>query len=326
MRAVVIEELGGPERLTPRELPAPAPGPGEVAVDVVWAGVNFADVKARSVGYRVEALPFVPGLEVSGTVRAVGAGVDTVAVGQQVSALLQGGGYAETAVVPAAHVFAVPAGMELRTAASLPAVLPTGYALIHEVGRLRAGETVLVQGAAGAVGSVLGQLARQAGAERVFGVVSREEKAKYALGLGYDEILVGEDFDAQARAATGGRGVDLALDPVGGDSWRRSLAALARYGRAVSFGNASDAPAWQAGFADLAPRAIGVAAFSILGLAAADPDRLRVLTAAAFDFAAAHAIAVPVTAEFDLAAAAEAHRLLESRTSTGKLLLRVRQE
>lgn len=324
MRAVAFEKLGGPEVLHVVDLPEPTPGPGEVAIEVSWAGVNFADAKARSVGYRVGALPFRPGLEVSGTVRALGDGVAGLAVGQHVFAMLSGKGYAETVVAPASATFAVPEALGLRDAAALGTVLATGYALLHEVARLREGESVLVQGAAGGVGTVTGQLARAAGAGRVFGVVSRPEKAAYAKDFGYDEVLVGEDFDEQVLRATDGRGVDIALDPVGGDSWRRSVAALARFGRAVSFGNAGDAEPWSVGFGDLAPRGVSVAGFSILGLAAADPNRLRVLTEQAFREADRAGISVPVTGEFGLDDAGEAHRLLESRTSTGKLLLRVR--
>ncbi|WP_042367432.1 quinone oxidoreductase family protein [Streptacidiphilus neutrinimicus] len=321
MRAVVFDKLGGPEVLRVVDLPEPEPAEGEVAIEVHWAGVNFADAKARSTGYRIESLPFQPGLEVSGTVRALGAGVTGLTVGQRVFAMLNRKGYAESVVAPAATTFAVPDSLDLRDAAALGTVLATGYALLHDVARLREGETVLVQGAAGGVGTVTGQLARAAGAGRIFGVVSRPEKAAPAKESGYDEILVGEDFDEQVLRATDGRGVDIALDPVGGESWRRSVAALARFGRAVSFGNAGDAAAWSAGLAELAPRGLSVAGFSILGLAAADPARLRVLTEQAFREAQRADITIPVTGEFALDDAAEAHRLLESRTSTGKLLL-----
>ncbi|WP_042379255.1 quinone oxidoreductase family protein [Streptacidiphilus melanogenes] len=324
MRAVVFDKLGGPEVLQVVDVPEPEPAEGEVVIEVNWAGVNFADAKARSIGYRIESLPFRPGLEVSGTVRAVGSGVTGLTVGRRVFAMLNGKGYAETVVAPAATTFAVPEALGLRDAAALGTVLATGYALLHEVARLREGETVLVQGAAGGVGTVTGQLARAAGAGRVFGVVSRPEKAAHAKDSGYDEILVGEDFDEQVLRATDGRGVDIALDPVGGESWRRSVAALARFGRAVSFGNAGDAKAWSAGFAELAPRGLSVAGFSILGLAAADPARLRVLTEQAFREAERSGITIPVTGEFGLDDAGDAHHLLESRTSTGKLLLRVR--
>ncbi|MFD9910687.1 zinc-binding alcohol dehydrogenase family protein [Streptomyces sp. NPDC059063] len=321
MRAVQITEFGGPDVLRTIEAAAPEPGPGQVAIDVAYTGVNFADLKARAEGYRVPGLPFVPGLEVSGRVRALGAGVTGLHIGQEVAALTAGGAYAEVAVADAATVFPVPHGVDLRAAATLPTVLPTAHALLHEVGRLRAGEAVLVQGAAGGVGTVLGQLAKAAGA-RVFGVVSSAAKAEYARGYGYDEVFVG-DFAAGARAATGGRGVDLALDPVGGDTFRASLDALATFGRLVSYGNASSAEPWRVGQAELFPGTRSVAGFSILTLAKEDPQALRALAERAFQAVADGTVTLPVTAEFALDEAARAHELMGGRTTTGKLLLRV---
>ncbi|MER6077440.1 zinc-binding dehydrogenase [Streptomyces sp. NPDC001833] len=322
MRAVEVQEYGGPEVLKTVEAEVPEPGPGEVSIDVAYVGVNFADLKARSEGYRVPGLPFRPGLEVSGRVRALGAGVADLAVGQEVAALTQGGAYADVVVTEAATVFALPAGADLRTGATLPSVLPTAYALVHTVGRLQPGETVLVQGAAGGVGTAAGQLAKAAGAAAVYGVVSSAAKATYARDHGYDGVFVG-DFEEQVRDATGGRGVDLALDPVGGRTLRASLASLARFGRLVSYGNASGEPAWTAGQPELYPRGLSVAGFSILTLAQTAPDVLRELSARAFAKAADGTVTLPVTAEFALEEAAEAHRLMGARTSTGKLLLRV---
>ncbi|MFF6997980.1 zinc-binding alcohol dehydrogenase family protein [Streptomyces sp. NPDC008313] len=322
MRAIRFQEYGGPEVLEVTETEVPEPGPGRVSVDVAYAGVNFADLKARSEGYRVPALPFVPGLEVSGRVRAVGAGVTGLAVGQEVAALTEGGAYADVAVADAATVFPIPDGVDARTGATLPTVLPTAYALVHRVGRLQPGETVLVQGAAGGVGTVVGQLARAAGARTAFGVVSGAAKAAYARDHGYDEVFVGS-FAGEVRDATGGRGVDLALDPVGGDTFRDSLASLAPFGRLVSFGNASSAGPWRVGQPELYPAGLSVAGFSILTLAATAPDELRALTAHAFATVADGSVSLPVTAEFALEDAAEAHRLMDTRTSTGKLLLRV---
>ncbi|KQW17868.1 zinc-binding dehydrogenase [Streptomyces sp. Root369] len=322
MRAVEIQEYGGPEVLKVVEADVPEPGPGQVSVDVAYAGVNFADLKARSEGYRVPALPFVPGLEVSGRVRALGEGVTGLSVGQEVTAALTvGGGYADVAVADTVNVFPLPPGVGLRTAATLPAVLPTAYALVHTVGRLRAGETVLVQGAAGGIGTVTGQLAKAAGAT-VYGVVSGEAKAAYAREHGYDEVFVG-DFEQAVREATGGRGVDLALDPVGGDTFRASLASLAVYGRLISFGNASGAPPWTVGQPELYPLGLSVGGFSILTLAQKAPAELRTLSERAFATVADGTVSLPVTAEFGLEEAAEAHRLMGARTSTGKLLLRV---
>ncbi|KUM74195.1 quinone oxidoreductase family protein [Streptomyces curacoi] len=322
MRAVEVQEYGGPEVLKVVETQVPEPGPGQVSIDVAYAGVNFADLKARAEGYRVPKLPFVPGLEVSGRVRAVGAGVTDLDAGQEVAALTGSGAYAEVVVADAAAVFPVPSGVDLRTAATLPTVVPTAYALVHSVGRLRSGETVLVQGAAGGIGTVAGRLAKAAGAGAVYGVVSAAAKVPYAHEHGYDEVFVG-DFEKPVLAATGGRGVDLALDPVGGETFQASLASLAPFGRLVSFGNASSAEPWRVGQPELYPRAVTVSGFSILSLAQTAPAALRALAERAFATVVDGTVALPVTAEFPLAEAPEAHRLMGARTSTGKLLLRV---
>ncbi|MER6128923.1 zinc-binding dehydrogenase [Streptomyces sp. NPDC001795] len=321
MRSVEFQEYGGPEVLQTVETDVPEPGPGQVSIDVAYAGVNFADLKARAEGYRVPTLPFRPGLEVSGRVRAVGAGVEGLAVGQEVAALT-GGAYAEVAVADAVTVFPLPPGIDLRTAATLPTVLPTAYALVHSVGRLQPGETVLVQGAAGGIGTTVGQLAKAAGAGAVYGVVSSAPKAAYAREHGYDEVFVGE-FEKAVRAATGDRGVDLALDPVGGETFKASLASLAVFGRLVSFGNASSAEPWKVGQPELYPTGVSVGGFSILTLAKTAPAALRALAEQAFAATADGTVSLPVTAEFALEEAAEAHRLMGARASTGKLLLRV---
>lgn len=322
MRTVEFEEYGGPEVLRIVQAAAPEPGPGQVVVEAVWAGVNFADVKARAEGYRVPSLPYRPGLEVSGRIRAVGEGVEGLRPGQEVAALVGGGGYAEVVLAEATSVFPLPDGMDLRTAATLPTVLPTAHALVHEVGRLWSGESVLVHGAAGGIGTAVGQLARAAGAGAVYGVASNDAKADYALKHGYDEVFRPETFEADARRATGGRGVDLVLDPVGGDTLRRGLEALAVFGRLVSFGNASGAEL-RVGQGELYPRGRSVAGFSVLALAGTAPDALRALTERALRAVSDGTVVLPVTAEFPLAGAADAHQLIGGRTSMGKLLLRI---
>ncbi|WP_437075236.1 quinone oxidoreductase family protein [Streptomyces sp. enrichment culture] len=328
MRAVEFHEVGGPEVLVTTERDIPEPGPGQVAIDVAYAGVNFADLLARGEGYRVESFPYVPGLEVSGRVRALGAGVTGLTVGQEVTALTEGGAYAEVAVVQAPTVFPLPEGLDLRTAVALTTVLPTAYGLVHAVGRLQPGETVLVHSAAGGVGTAAGQLAKAAGAARVLGTVSSEAKAGHARAHGYDDVLVGDlrrdgGLEQAVRAATGGRGADLVLDPVGGETFRASLASLAPFGRLVNFGNASSAEPWSVDRADLNPLGAAVAGFSILTLAATAPHRLRELAARAFAKATDGTVSLPITAEFPLPAAPEAHHLMSTRTTTGKLLLRV---
>ncbi|MEV0170361.1 zinc-binding dehydrogenase [Streptomyces sp. NPDC050803] len=323
MRAVEFREYGDPEVLKIVQAETPEPGPGQVTVDTAYVGVNFADLKARAEGYRVESLPFRPGLEVSGRIRAVGPGVEGLRPGQEVAALVGGGAYAEVVVADAATVFPLPQGLDLRTAATLPTVVPTAHALLHEVGRLRAGESVLVHGAAGGIGTVAGQLARAAGAGAVYGVVSSPAKADHALKYGYDEVFTADTFADDVRRVTGGRGVDLVLDPVGGDTLRRGLDSLAVFGRLVSFGNASGDQPWQVGQPELYAQGRSVAGFSILALAQTAPEALRALAERAFAKVTDGTVDLPVTAEFPLAEAAEAHRLMGGRTSTGKLLLRV---
>ncbi len=327
MRAVSVNEYGGPQALTTVGVPVPEPGPGQVAIDVAYAGVNYADVMARRDGYQVASLPFVPGLEVSGTVRALGEGVSGLRVGRPVAAFMLAGGYAEVALAQADAVYPLDEGADLRAAATWLTVLPTAHAVLHEVGRLAAGESVLVHSAAGGVGTAIGQLAAKAGAATVFGVVSTPAKVAFALEHGYDRVFVGDEYLDALAAATGGRGVDLVLDPVGGDTLKTSLKLLARFGRVVSFGNAAPAgeqEPWHIGAGDLYPAARGIFGFSYRAISRDDPAALRRLTETALRTAAESGVVLPVTAEFDLDDAAEAHRLLESRTTTGKLVLRVR--
>jgi NADPH2:quinone reductase len=323
MHAVEFQEYGAPEVLNVVQAETPEPGPGQVTIDAAYVGVNFADLKARAEGYRVESLPFRPGLEVSGRIRAVGHGVVGLQPGQEVAALVNSGAYAEVVVAETATVFPLPQGLDLRTAATLPTVVPTAHALLHEVGRLRAGETVLVHGAAGGIGTVAGQLARAAGASAVYGVASSAAKGEYALKHGYDEVFTPDTFPEDVRRATGGKGVDLVLDPVGGDTLRRGLDTLTVFGRLVSFGNASGAEPWNVGQPELYAQGRSVGGFSILALAQSAPEALRALAERAFAKVTDGTVSLPVTAEFALAEAAEAHRLMGGRTSTGKLLLRV---
>lgn len=323
MRAVLVEQYGGPQVLTQAELAEPEPGPGQVAINVAYAGINYADVMARRDGYQVASLPFVPGLEVSGTVRALGPGAAGFAVGEKVAAFIPSGGYAEVALADAASVYSLPEGTDLREAATWLAVLPTAHALINGPARLAAGESVLIHSAAGGVGTVAGQLAKAAGAANVYGVVSSSEKAVYALRFGYDRVFVGDEYIEALPEATGGQGVDMILDPVGGDTLRANLKLLARFGRLLSFGNASAQETWQVGPADLSPRGLGVFGFSIRALSREDPARLRKLTETAIAVAVKTGIELPITAEYTLDSVAEAHQLLEARSTTGKLIVRV---
>lgn len=323
MRAVLVEQYGGPQVLTPAELAEPEPGPGQVAINVAYAGINYADVLARRDGYQVASLPFVPGLEVSGTVRALGPGAAGFAVGEKVAAFIASGGYAEVALAEQASVYPLPEGTDLREAATWLAVLPTAYALVNGLAGLARDQSILIHSAAGGVGTAAGQFAKAAGAANVYGVVSSAEKAAYALRFGYDRVFVGDEYIEALPEATGGQGVDVILDPVGGDTLRTNLKLLARFGRLVSFGNAGAQDAWQVGPADLYPRGLGVFGFSIRAISRDDPATLRKITETSIKAAVKAGLELPITAEYTLDDVAEAHRLLESRSTTGKLLVRV---
>ncbi|HVD86499.1 MAG TPA: zinc-binding dehydrogenase [Solirubrobacterales bacterium] len=325
MKAILVNGYGGPEELRVEDLPVPTPGPGEVSIDVAYAGVNYAEVMARRGALPAFVAPFVPGLEVSGTVRAVGEQVEDLKPGQPVAALTTFGGYAEVALAPAAVTYPLAAdgADELRAGAALPTIVPAAWGVVHEVARMRAGELALVHAAAGGVGTVLGQIARNAGVGRLVGVVSSEEKATYARRFGYDDVLVGEGWAEQARTVAGDDGFDIVFDSIGGTVRERSFDLLAPLGRIVFYGNASDVP--EIGFPGSRLRAEVKATlgFSITALAAAAPKRARELALHALGEVASGEVTVPITEVLPLAEAPRAHELLEGRSTIGKLILEV---
>jgi synaptic vesicle membrane protein VAT-1 len=241
MRALTIPRYGGPEVLEVRTLPDPVPGAGQVLIRVARAGLNFADVSAR-VGLYPDAPkpPLVAGYEVSGTVEALGAGVAAPAVGTKVLALTDFGGQATHAVTDARFVLPLPARMTLDEGAALPVNYATAHHLLHRVGGLCPGRTVLVHMAAGGVGMAAIQLARAVGGVTLFGTASA---AKHALlreaGLQHPIDYRTLDWAAEVKRLTNGRGVDLILDPLGGADTERGYKALAPAGHLACFGFAN---------------------------------------------------------------------------------------
>ncbi|MDQ0260960.1 NAD(P)H-quinone oxidoreductase [Sinomonas atrocyanea] len=240
MKAVFITEPGGPEVLQVREVDAPEPGPGELLIDVVAAGINRADVQQRRGFYPPPpGASEIPGLEVSGRIAGFGPEVTRpFAVGDRVVALLAGGGYAEKVAVPAEQVVRVPEGVDLVTAAALPETAATVYSNLFMTAQLAPGELLLIHGATGGIGTMAVQMAKAFGA-RVAATAGTEEKVSTARAfLGVDVAINyrEQDFVEAVREATDGRGADVILDVVGAKYLERNVEALAPYGRLVVIG------------------------------------------------------------------------------------------
>jgi putative PIG3 family NAD(P)H quinone oxidoreductase len=329
VRAVTVPTPGGPEALTIEERPDPQPGPGEVVLDVVASAVNRADLMQRRGHYPPPpGASDVLGLECSGTVRAVGEGVERWQVGDEVCALLAGGGYAEQVLVPAGQVMAVPDGVDLVTAAALPEVACTVWSNLFMVAGLRPGETLLVHGGAGGIGTFAVQLASALGAT-VAATAGTPEKLEVCRSLGaavtidYRE----QDFVAEVRAATqdrpGGPGADVVLDNMGADYLARNLEVLATEGRLVVIGTQGGVKAEL----DLGLLLRKRAAVVATTLRARPPAEKAAICAAVeehvWPLVADGAVRPVVHARVPLAEVARAHTVVEEGSHVGKVLVTV---
>jgi len=323
MHAVVISEPGGPEVLRWTEVPDPEPGPGEVLVAVAAAGVNRADLMQRQGLYPPPpGAPPYPGLECSGTVAAVGDGVTRWQVGDEVCALLAGGGYAELVAVPAGQLLPVPAGTTVAAAAALPETACTVYSNVFLIAGLRAGETLLVHGGGSGIGTTAIQLARQAGA-RVAVTAGSAEKLEVCRDLGAD-ITINyreQDFVEALLAATDGRGADVILDIVGAAYLARNIAALAPDGRIANIGMQHGRRAELDYGTLMAKRGV----ISSTSLRARPAEQKASIVAAVIEnvwpAVEAGLVRPVIDAELPMQEAAEAHRIMNESTHTGKLLL-----
>lgn len=326
MRAIVFSTYGDADVLELSEAPEPQPAAGQVSIRVAYASVNFADIMTRRGQYHAARLPATPGLEVAGVVHALGEGVTGLRVGQPVSAVTLSGGYAEVALAQAALTFPLDGferEIELAQAAAFSVVGVTAYHLLVDVARIRAGETTLIHAAAGGVGGVAAQIARQRGAGLIIGTVGSQAKVAYAQSLGYDLVALRESFVEETLRFTQGRGVDIILDAAGEPTRSQSLNALAPLGRLVVFGNASaqpDAPL-QPGYLQANNKA--VLGYSFMGLSRTAPQLIGAAASQALALLANGQARIDITHILPLEQAAEAHRLIEAGTTTGKLLLQV---
>jgi NADPH2:quinone reductase len=313
MRAIQMTEFGGPEVLVLAELPTPQPGPGETLIKVTRAGLNFADTHTRTNSYVQKAtLPLVPGGEVAG-VRE-----DT---GERVVALVGSGGYAEYAIAPSERVFPIPEGLDDGTALALIIQGTTAWHMYRTSARLAEGESVVVHGAAGGVGSIAVQLGRVFGAGRVIATASSDEKRALALQLGADAAIdpAAEGLTERLLGANGGREVDVVFDMSGGEVFDASYRALAPFGRIIVCGIATGEPN-EVRTGSLLRHSRAVVGFYIFHCLQR-PGMFAEALADLFARAAAGELRAIVGNTYKLADAAQAQIDLRARRTTGKLLL-----
>ncbi|ROQ96929.1 putative PIG3 family NAD(P)H quinone oxidoreductase [Streptomyces sp. 2132.2] len=323
MHAITIEQPGGPEALVWAEVPDPVAGEGEVLVDVAASAVNRADILQRQGFYDPPpGSSRYPGLECSGRIAALGPGVSGWAVGDEVCALLAGGGYAERVAVPVGQLLPVPAGVDLVTAAALPEVVCTVWSNVFMVAGLRPGETLLIHGGSSGIGTMAIQLAKAVGAT-VAVTAGGPEKLARCKELGADVLIDyrEQDFVAELRAATGGAGADVILDIMGAKYLARNLDALAVNGRLAVIGLQGGVKAELNLGALLAKRA----AITATSLRARPLDEKAAIVAAVrehvWPLVASGRVNPVVHGTFPMREAPEAHRTMESSTHVGKLLL-----
>lgn len=325
MVAIEAEQPGGPEMLKPIERPVQQPGPGEVLVRVAAAGVNRPDVMQRMGLYPPPpGAPSIPGLEIAGTVVALGDGVDPALLGQPVCALVAGGGYAQYCVAPAAQCLPVPAGLSMIEAAALPETFFTVWSNLFERGGAKAGETALVHGGTSGIGTTAILLGKLLGLSVIVTVGSDEKVAK-ALEIGADHAINyrAADFVEEVKRITGGRGVDVVLDMIGGDYVARNIACMAEEGRHVSIavqrGAKAEIPVW----AIMAKRLVLTGST----LRARPVDFKGAIAGALRDRVWPHledgSLRPVIDTILPLEQAAEAHRRMESSEHIGKIVLEV---
>jgi NADPH:quinone reductase len=320
MKAIVVQQFGGPEALIYQEIEKPAPKADEALVKLEAVGLNYIDVYHRTGLYPL-ARPFIPGMEAAGVIEAIGADVTEVSVGDRVAYAMTTGAYAEYATVPAWRLVRVPDGVDARQAAAVMLQGMTAHYLITSTYPLKAGETVLIHAAAGGVGLLLIQMAKRIGA-RAIGTVSTEAKAHLAREAGAAEVILytEQDFEQETRRLTEGKGVQVVYDSVGKDTFPKSLNSLAPRGMLALFGQSSG-PVEPFNPALLAQKGSLFLTRPNLYNYTATRDELLWRAGELFDWIRSGELNLRVEKTFPLAEAAEAHRQLEGRKTTGKVLL-----
>ena len=323
MKAVRVHEFGGPGVMRLDDIEVPRPGTGQALVKVTFSGVNFLDIQYRVGRAHATPLPFVNGSEAAGVVESVGDGVTGVKAGDRVAWAMILGTYAEYAVVPASRLVPLPAKIDFKTAAAAMLQGMTAHYLTHSTYPLGPGDTALVHAAAGGVGALIVQAAKLRGA-KVIATVGTDAKADIARSAGADEVIVytRQDFEAEAKRLTHGRGVDVVYDAVGKSTFDKSLGSLRPRGYLALFGFASG-PVAPFDPASLGTRGSLFLTRPGLNQHIATREELLERAEAVFNWLQEGAMKLRLDRVLPLAEAAEAHRALEARETSGKILLQI---
>jgi NADPH:quinone reductase len=322
MKIVRVQEPGGPERMEVADVSTPAPGPGQALVKLAFSGVNFIDVYFRSGAYKAER-PIAIGNEGAGTVEAIGPEVNDVAPGDRVAYAMVRGSYAESVVVPAQQLVRIPANVDFASAAAAMLQGMTAHYLTRSTYPLKQGDTCLVHAAAGGAGGLIAQMARGAGA-RVFGTVSTQAKARIARENGVETAILytEQDFEAEVKRLTGGRGVDVVYDSVGKTTFEKSLNSLRPRGTLALFGMSSG-PVPPFDIKELGAKGSLFLTRPSLAHYLLTREELLWRAGDVLNAVASGALKLRIDSTFPLVRAADAHRALESRRTAGKILLRI---
>ena len=321
MKTVRIYQTGGPEVLNYEDAPEPSPAAGQALVEIKSIGVNYTDVSSRKGTNPPDAFPWTPGREAAGVVTAIGEGVTEVAVGDRVAYAMHTGSYSEVHSVPSWLLVRIPDGMDFDAAAATMLQGMTAHFLVYGIAHLGSGDRVLVHAGAGGMGLWLIQLLKRLGVH-VFTTVSTEEKAELAKGAGADHVIIytQQDFEAEIREATDGKGLKMVMDAVGATTFDKGLRLLGRRGYMALYGQAGG-PVGQVDSGALRNGSLFLTRPS-LGDYTATREELVQRADDVLSWVQSGEVKLYVGLELPLAEAREAHRRLEGRETTGKILLR----
>lgn len=321
MKAIIQSEFGDASVLAYVDVEIPKMGDGECLIKVAFTSVNYADIKTRIGNKGQGNFPLLLGLDAAGTIVETAAD-SPFSIGDRVIAFPKGGSYAEYVIANEQLVYKIPDSLSFEQAAAMPTVSILAYMLLHEIGQVQKADTIVIQSAAGGVGSMLVQLAKLSGVQKIIGTVGNTEKVKYVKNLGADVVCTYETFTEEVLKQTNHQGANIIFDSVAGDVTSRSLDCLALYGTLVQFGNSSG----RAGTfktSDVHSSCRSIKGFSLGTTRKHNPARLAPVAEKVIELFESKQISLQIAQVFNLSDAAEAHKFIEGRNYEGKVLLKI---